>query len=55
MIQNDKLKIQDLVNASNLHVYVMEESIFDDIDPFRQSFMNINTPADLEFARKTFS
>jgi len=29
--------------------------LFDDIDPHRQSFMNINTPADLEFARKTSS
>ena len=55
MIQDDELKIQNLVNYSELHVEVMEESMFDDIDPFRQSFMNINTPADLEFARKTFS
>ena len=54
MIQDDDLKIQNLANFSNLQVEVMDETMFDDIDPSRQSFLNINTPADLEFARKTF-
>ena len=55
MIQEGDLKIQNLVSRSGLTVKIFEESLFDDIDPYRQSFMNINTPADLEFARKTSS
>lgn len=52
MIQKEDLKIQNLVSHSSLKVDILEESLFDDIDPYRRSFMNINTPADLEFARK---
>ncbi|MEC4680042.1 MAG: molybdenum cofactor guanylyltransferase [Nitrospirota bacterium] len=55
MIQKEDLKIQNLVTHSDLAVEIMGESLFDDIDPYRRSFMNINTPADLEFARKTSS
>jgi len=55
MIQKEDLKIQNLVTHSDLAVEILKESLFDDIDPYRRSFMNINTPADLEFARKTFS
>lgn len=55
MIQKDDLKIQNLFADSSLKVDIIEESIFDDIDPYRRSFMNINNPADLEFARKSCS
>jgi len=55
MIQKEDLKIQNLVTHSDLAVEIMGESLFDDIDPYRRSFMNVNTPADLEFARKTSS
>jgi molybdopterin-guanine dinucleotide biosynthesis protein A len=55
MIQEGDLKIQNLISRSGLTVKIIEETLFDDIDPYRQSFMNINTPADLEFARKTSS
>lgn len=55
MIQKDDLKIQNLLNQSALSVQTINESLFNDIDPYRRSFMNINTPADLEFARKMFS
>jgi len=55
MIHEGDLKIQNLISRSGLTVKIIEESLFDDIDPHRQSFMNINTPADLEFARKTSS
>ena len=54
MIQKGDLKIQNLVAQPGLTVEIIQETLFDDIDPHRQSFMNINTPADLEFARKTF-
>jgi len=53
MIQEGDLKIQNLVAQPGLTVEIIQETLFDDIDPHRQSFMNINTPADLEFARKT--
>jgi len=55
MIHEGDLKIQNLVSRSGLTVKIIEESLFDDIDPNRQSFNNINTPADLEFARKRSS
>jgi len=55
MIQEGDLKIQNLVTQPGLTVEIIQETLFDDIDPHRQSFMNINTPADLEFARKTSS
>ncbi|UCH90873.1 MAG: molybdenum cofactor guanylyltransferase [Nitrospirota bacterium] len=55
MIQKGDLKIQNLVTQPGLNVKIIEETLFDDIDPYRKSFLNINTPADLEFARKTSS
>jgi molybdopterin-guanine dinucleotide biosynthesis protein A len=55
MIQEGDLKIQNLVAQPGLKVEIIQETLFDDIDPHRQSFMNINTPADLEFARKRSS
>jgi len=55
MISNNELKIQHLINHSSLSVQILEEKLFDHFDPQRLSFMNINTPADFEFARKTFS
>lgn len=55
MIQEGDLKIQNLVTQPGLTVKIIPETLFDDIDPYRQSFMNINTPADLDFARKTSS
>ncbi len=55
MIHEGDLKIQNLVSRSGLTVKIIEESLFDDIDPNRQSFNNINTPTDLEFARKRTS
>ena len=55
MIHEGDLKIQNLTSRSGLTVHIIEESLFDDIDPSRLSFNNINTPADLEFARKRFS
>ena len=55
MIHEGDLKIQNLISRSGLTVKIIEESLFDDIDPYRESFHNINTPADLEFARKRSS
>jgi len=55
MISQNDLKIQHLITESSLSIQILDEKLFDDFDPHRLSFMNINTPADLEFARKTFS
>ena len=55
MIHDGDLKIKNLPAQSSLSVRHIEETLFDDIDPHRRSFMNINTPADFEFARKMSS
>ncbi len=55
MLEQGDLKIQNLFSYPELRMDVMKESLFDDIDQCRQSFNNINTPADLEFARKRAS
>jgi len=55
MIQEGNLRIQSLVKESSLSVQIVEESLFEDIDPHGYSFLNINTPADYEFARKAAS
>jgi molybdopterin-guanine dinucleotide biosynthesis protein A len=55
MIHEGNLRIQDLVSYSSLSVQLIEESMFKDIDPHCYSFLNINTPSDLEFARKAAS
>lgn len=55
MIQNGNLRIQDLIQDPSLSVKIVEESLFEDIDPHGYSFLNINTPSDYEFARKAAS
>jgi len=52
MIQEGNLRIQSLIQEPSLFIQIVEETFFDDIDPFGYSFLNINTPADYEFARK---
>jgi len=55
MIQKDDLKIQNVFLHSSLKVEIIDECVFDDIDSYRRSFMNINNPADLELAREMCS
>lgn len=55
MIYEGDLKIQNLLKRSDVSVEIIQESLFEEIDPHRQSFMNINTPADLELAQKMSS
>lgn len=55
MARDHKLKIQDIVAAQELSVRLMSEDELSKIDPQLLSFMNVNTPADLEFARKLLS
>jgi molybdopterin-guanine dinucleotide biosynthesis protein A len=52
MARAGQLKLQDLVNVPGLTVRQIPEKDFLDVDPQLLSFFNINTPSDLEFARK---
>jgi hypothetical protein len=52
MAKARQLKVQDLAEVDGLAVRLIPEQDFLDIDPQLLSFFNINTPADLEFARK---
>ncbi|MGP0594970.1 molybdenum cofactor guanylyltransferase [Nitrospira sp. T9] len=52
MIQEGNLRIQSLIQDPSLSIQIVEEALFHDIDPHGYSFLNINTPADYEFARK---
>jgi molybdopterin-guanine dinucleotide biosynthesis protein A len=47
-----ELKVQGLAEVPGLNVRLVSEKDFLDVDPQLLSFFNINTPADLEFARK---
>jgi molybdopterin-guanine dinucleotide biosynthesis protein A len=50
MVHSGTLKLQELVNERSLRVRLMEEAEFQNIELL--SFMNVNTPADLELVRK---
>ena len=52
MAKAQQLKVQDLAEVDSLTVTLIPEQDFLEIDPQLLSFFNINTPADLEFARK---
>lgn len=52
MVKAHQLKVQDLAEVAGLTVKLVPEKDFLDVDPQLLSFFNINTPADLEFARK---
>jgi molybdopterin-guanine dinucleotide biosynthesis protein A len=52
MARAGQLKVQDLVKVPGLTVRQVPGKDFMDVDPELLSFFNINTPADLEFARK---
>lgn len=52
MATAQQLRVQGLVEVPGLTVKLVPEKDFLDVDPQLLSFFNINTPADLEFARK---
>jgi molybdenum cofactor guanylyltransferase len=52
MAKAQQLKVQGLTEVPGLTVRLVSEKDFLDVDPQLLSFFNINTPADLEFARK---
>lgn len=51
MIKAHQLKIQDIVAHPSLTARVITEAELSGIDPDGRSFLNINTPSDLEAAR----
>jgi molybdenum cofactor guanylyltransferase len=52
MARTKQFKVQGLTEVPGLTVKLVPEKDFLDVDPQLLSFFNINTPADLEFARK---
>jgi molybdopterin-guanine dinucleotide biosynthesis protein A len=48
MIKAGKLKVQDIVAHPSLAVRLVEYDELRDLDPEGRSFLNVNTPADLE-------
>jgi molybdopterin-guanine dinucleotide biosynthesis protein A len=52
MIESGILKIQSLAEERGLAVHVVSEEAMRSISPQLLSFLNVNTPGDLEFARK---
>jgi molybdopterin-guanine dinucleotide biosynthesis protein A len=55
MIEKGNLKIQDLAGADHLSIRLVQEEEIRSIDSSLLSFLNINTPADLEFAEKALA
>ena len=55
MIHHHDLKVQHLLEQPGLRVKLIDEASLQKIDPHLLTFMNINTPADLEMARKLSS
>ena len=52
MVKTKCLRIQDLMLRKDLAVQTLEEESMRKLDPHLLSFLNVNTPADLEFATK---
>ncbi|MEE9203428.1 MAG: NTP transferase domain-containing protein, partial [Nitrospirales bacterium] len=52
MAKAEALKVQEIVRSSGIAVRLVFEDEIRDLDPQFLSFFNVNTPADLEFARK---
>jgi molybdopterin-guanine dinucleotide biosynthesis protein A len=52
MARAKNLTVQELSKEPDLSVRLIIENELQDLDPRFLSFLNINTPADLEFARK---
>lgn len=55
MLHAKNLRVQDLVSVSDLSVKILSEEAIREADPQLLSFLNVNRPADLEFARKLFA
>ena len=52
MIRHHQLRLQSLVEKKDLAVKIVEEEDIKDLDETLVSFLNVNTPADYELAKK---
>ena len=52
MIQGARLRIQELVSSREVRVRVIERKEIEEFDPLALSFTNVNTPQELEMARR---
>lgn len=52
MVKEEKLRLQELIRHPSLQVQMIPESDIMPYDPDLLSFMNLNSPADLELAKK---
>ena len=52
MVKDENLRLQELFSESSLRLRKVPESEMFLFDPQLLSFMNLNSPTDLEFARK---
>ena len=52
MVEDESLRLQELFSESSLRLRKVPESEIFPFDPQLLSFMNVNSPTDLEFARK---
>jgi molybdopterin-guanine dinucleotide biosynthesis protein A len=55
MMDSGDLKLQNLLQAPLLRIKRIEDDALRSIDPYLKSFLNVNTPADLEMVRKLIS
>ena len=52
MIEADQLRIQDLLLQQDLKTTILGQEVVQEVDPQFNSFLNVNTPADLEVAER---
>ncbi len=52
MLDVKDLRVQTIANQRTLNVHLIPESELTPLDPQLLSFMNLNSPADVEFAKK---
>lgn len=52
MLDAQELRVQRIANHRTLNVHLISESELIPLDPQLLSFMNLNSPADVEFAKK---
>lgn len=52
MVHSGRLKVQDILGHPSLKVRLVEHNELREIDPEGRSFLNVNTPADLEMVER---
>ena len=55
LIEKDQLQMQNLLDSSGLSINIVDQETIKDLDENFVSFINVNTPSDLEMANKLCS